>query len=1251
MLAGGADGGGAGGKGGKNGKGKKGAGTDDGDEDASGEGEDGGEGCGDPVCPITGRMFLDIYDFGFGGPLPLKWVRSYSSRSRRVGDLGVGWSHPFEWEVIVKRRRVIVIDDAGKEQKFGELPQSEEPIKNGLGWRLRRHGAGLRLTRPNGTVLEFGPDVGKGVRRLVASGDLRGNRHLIERDAQGRLVRLLDSAGRAYRVQTDPAGRIVSIAVATDPNAVGWLEVASYTYDSDGDLTSFTDAEGFTSYYRYFNHLMVEHRTASGLSYLYRYDGRTHEAYCIESWGEYVGAVDPALEHPIPPAQEHGPDDRKPKGINYVAFTYLKEEHYSEVENGLGGIARYFGDASGRVVKKVDAAGGVTESFFDAVSGATSQESQPNENVRRIARSEQRDVLGFEDSSGQKVDVYVDADGVEVRVDRDNNSIIRRTFDPYGSPTFIEHADGSKEQFDYDPRGLMLLQVDRLGAARHFHHDAMGNCVAIDTPLGRQTSEYDYLGRRTAHVDELGRRTEWGWDRKSNVVFKRHHDGSEIRVQYDANRKPTQIDESGRIVRLEWGGMAWLVRVIGHLGDTFEFRYDVEGDLTYVENPRGQVHRQTFDHARRCIGVSTFEGQIMTAAYDAAGRAIWIETADGREIRAYNLRDELTMAECPDGQVISLARSPDGVLTIDNGAVAVEEQYDGAGQILRDRQGRFESNIKWTAGKVAAIVTNTGLPVTLTTTAFGRTERAVVGTTSVRFNEQTPEGFLTRLGERLLLRRYTSDARLLTHQALARFDRAVAAEDVATMRDPNLVVTRLYEHDAQLSLVRETRSDGRIIQYTTNVYGQVTRKAVYANGTLIDEENIAYDRSGTPLLAGVRFDSQMRPIARGNEEMTYDARGRLATRLTDAGEWRYEWSSASTLVRVVAPDHVVEMAYDAKGRRMQKRVLRGGELVRSTSYVWTNHVVLHEVDDATGTTRTYLREDGAWEPIGHVDLVEGVEKPCFYLCDPSGAIEMAVDGDGNVVWDAERTVYGDYRPTVSKVDVTVRMANQFYDADVELVYNMARWYDPKVGLFVSPDPLLLKGNINPRDYAKNPLVFIDPMGLVHVHPGVAPGTPRPAPANGHARRPSRPTDSSFDNDGTYLLSPGHWATEGGVVDGAFIPGYAVATGSERTESGSFPPHVRDAVDLAGQNFGCHSCGTRDPGTEHGHFIPDHQPPASSVRHAEARGDSVGEVRLYPHCLNCSRSQFRQAGRGTRDERADRAVPQADINDSHRPRRT
>lgn len=63
----------------------------------------------------------------------------------------------------------------------------------------------------------------------------------------------------------------------------------------------------------------------------------------------------------------------------------------------------------------------------------------------------------------------------------------------------------------------------------------------------------------------------------------------------------------------------------------------------------------------------------------------------------------------------------------------------------------------------------------------------------------------------------------------------------------------------------------------------------------------------------------------------------------------------------------------------------------------------------------------------------------------------------------------------------------------------------------------------------------------------------------------------------------------------------------------FTRDERDKINEIGGQTGCHTCGSKDPGTKSGDFVPDHQPPSGTNADGKPQ-------RLYPQCLGCSRKQ-------------------------------
>jgi hypothetical protein len=79
--------------------------------------------------------------------------------------------------------------------------------------------------------------------------------------------------------------------------------------------------------------------------------------------------------------------------------------------------------------------------------------------------------------------------------------------------------------------------------------------------------------------------------------------------------------------------------------------------------------------------------------------------------------------------------------------------------------------------------------------------------------------------------------------------------------------------------------------------------------------------------------------------------------------------------------------------------------------------------------------------------------------------------------------------------------------------------------------------------------------------------------------------------------------------------YAAESIRARGPGRDFDAWERAETNRIGDEHGCHTCGTRIPGTPSGNWVLDHQP--SSAWNPFGR-----QQRLYPHCLTCS---LRQGG--------------------------
>jgi RHS repeat-associated protein len=382
----------------------------------------------------------------------------------------------------------------------------------------------------------------------------------------------------------------------------------------------------------------------------------------------------------------------------------------------------------------------------------------------------------------------------------------------------------------------------------------------------------------------------------------------------------------------------------------------------------------------------------------------------------------------------------------------------------------------------------------------------------------------------------------------------------------------------------------------------------------------------------------------------YDAQGNLANK--SGVFYTFDYGNR---MRSGGPE---SYRYDVQGRRIRS-INSTGQVIYSL-YAQSGQL-LFQRDERSGKRRQYIYLGGSLVAESDLPLVGSTATVTYQHTDALGSPVAVTDQSRTVI---ERTEYEPYGKVLNRpLHDGPGYTGHVEDAATGLVYMQARYCDPTIGRCLSVDPVTAYDNgdmryFNRYAYAFNsPYSFTDPDGrcptcdrfsdnyaqavkqgrqgefnafvipaaivvAVLAAPVVAEvGTAALAnPGTANAIASGIIEAGAGEALGGASLAAGAGAAASKLKPGAF----AAESIPARSASQTFTSGERAAVNEIGQATGCHSCGTTNPGTKSGNFVPDHQP-VSSLNTANA------PQRLYPQCLTCSRQQGLEAAKELRNK--------------------
>jgi RHS repeat-associated protein len=686
---------------------------------------------------------------------------------------------------------------------------------------------------------------------------------------------------------------------------------------------------------------------------------------------------------------------------------------------------------------------------------------------------------------------------------------------------------------DYNTAGQMGRITDVNGQSKEFTYDGRGRIIAIihQADNSRKTISYNLAGLVAVNTDEDGVSGYFDYDGITGRLIRRSDmEGNYIAYQYDTQGNRIEMSkydlDDNRNSRKRWSyqqpgipGKLW--REI-KADDTFkEYGYDFEGNIAVVTDFEGHTTFYEYDALNRLVKVVQPGNGITLYDYDNHGNLVSVTDAENHETTfVCDDMARLVSTSSPDGgtaiYVYDAAGNP--VTKIDARSITVQYDYDPLNRLTAVRFPDSGQDIFYGYdGGINGIGRRTSITDPSGIIDFEYNDRGrLVGKTSIvnGYTYSLSREFTS--GSRLNSFTYPSGRTIdYTRFASGKIQRVTTTHNY----DTNSLVNNISYNPFGIPKGMETGSGGII----NNVSSADCDCLEVINPGEPMEQVYAYDDNRN--LKSIRgtyapwynqdfsYDALNRLTAAnglyGTINYTYDKVGNRLTRKLKSQTESYSYNlGTNRLARVTGPGNPIDYSYDANGNitaignkiliyNQNNRLIRveeQGSILGAYVYNGLGQRVIKEVNgestlfhyDFSGNlisesqadgiiTSEYLYIDQA--RLAMVDVTSNTMY--YYLNNYLGTPVMMTDDQGMIVWEADYKPFGEASINSNSVVVNnFRFPGQYYDQETGFHYNYHRYYDPKTGRYLRPDPIGLEGEINLYTYASlNPINSFDIFGL------------------------------------------------------------------------------------------------------------------------------------------------------------------------------
>jgi RHS repeat-associated protein len=874
----------------------------------------------------------------------------------------------------------------------------------------------------------------------IAQVDAFGNRTSFIFDTYGRQVATEDQYGHYTTTVFDSYGR-AQATVDIYGNAT------TTVYDSYGRVQASVDALGnrVTSIYDSYGRVQATQ------------DSRGYATVVFDSYGRVQANVDQLGNRTTTVFDSYGRAQANIDALgNRTTNIFDTNGRQVATEDARGNYVTTVYDSLGRVQANVDQLGNRTTTVFDSYGRVQATEDARGNYVTTVYDTLGRTAATV-DQLGDRTSFIFDSYGRQAAVEDGRGNFVTTVFDSYGRAAATEDGRGNYVTTVFDSQGRVAATENQLGNYTTTVYDSYGRASASVDPLGnRTTTVFDAYGRQVATIDPLGYRT--------TIVLD------------SFGRQVNEIDAKGNTTTFVLDSLNRVSQTIMPGGST-TVAYDGDGRLTSQSDPLGRRIAWGFDANGNNTSQTWYNADGSVAA-----RLTFTYDNDNRQLTAANGVGTYTLAYDANGEVTSVQGLWGTLLTF---------SYDGAGHrtVVQDNFGGVTTNAYDANGN-------------LTQQKFGGAS-------------QTP--MRIDLG-------YDANNALAS---MTRYSDLGGANTVAS-------TTITYDKAGELTNQLDKNGSGSSIANTTNVYdngGRITSEQLngaapttyaYDNASQLTGDGHVtptYDATGNRTNSGYSTGTGNELQSDGVWSYSYDAAGNETYKVGPGGvTWVYGYDNKNELTsakeysadpRVYETGYTllaeVDYKYDAWGNLVERNYPTGPGSGTDTRYAvdgWdlalagttgnTRFNVWADLDgnNSNALLTRYFHGDQRDQLFARQDALTAY----WYLTDRQGSVRDVLDSSANV---KDAISYDGWGNIVSETNSAYRgeygWTGRLFDAETDLQYNRARWYDPATGRWMSQDPLGFDaGDSNLYRYVRNQFSSAnDPAGMDFILVG---GQPLQGPA-------------------------------------------------------------------------------------------------------------------------------------------------------------